>query len=126
MSRADPSRADTGGRDRFGSGPRSRRRKGDRGAEELGDILSRILRRRFASEGRRTAELRASLEAFLGSDRARQIQIRGVRDGRLTLAVSSAPLRHELESFYSHSLLGFLQSERGRPDIRTLRFLTRG
>lgn len=68
------------------------------------------------------AEIRADLTELLGAERMERIEIRGFRAGQLTIGVRSAPLKHELESFYARKILDWLKNEKGRKQVRRIRF----
>ncbi len=119
-----------GDRGRFGEGrpggpPRKRRparSKRNGKAEELRDILPRILARRGAASADEYGETKRAIEEFLGADRSARIRILGIRTGTLTLGVRSAPLKHELETFYNANLLEFLRGRSAGSEIRSIRF----
>ncbi len=120
----------------YGSRPRKPRRKGK--AEPVGDILARLLRKHGggsyrpgggASQGKGgakapdfRAEIRVDLTELLGAERMDRVEIRGLRAGQLLIGVRSAPLKHELESFYARKMVEWLKNEKGRKEVRRIRF----
>ena len=102
---------------------RTGERMGRRGTtESLGDLVAGLLQRRdyarpLALSGLREAWLRAAGER-LGS-RSRVIAL---RDGVLTVEVSSSAQCYELEAFRARQLLAALQADPGAPGIRRLVF----
>ena len=67
-------------------------------------------------------QLRQDLGEILRPEQLAGVEVRGLRSGVLTLGVRSAPLKHELEAFYNDKMLGFLQRDKGRLDVRQIRF----
>lgn len=90
--------------------------------ERLSDVLASLLRkRRFAPglelEGLRQAWTRAAGDRLGGRARVAQF-----RDGVLTMEVSSAAQKYELEAFHAAAILTRLQADTEVPPIRRLAF----
>jgi len=105
---------------RGGRSGRAARRNGK--AEDIGSILARLMARRGLSRKSPYAPIRSLLRSMFGPSRAAALEVRGIVDGALVIGVTSAPLKHELESFYVAKILRGVQTDLARPDIRSIRF----
>jgi hypothetical protein len=92
------------------------------GTERIGDVIAGLMQRRgyarpLALAGYSEAWLRAA-----GKRLAERSRVAGFRDGALTIEVSSAAQRYELEAFHARQLLSALQSDPNISPVRKLVF----
>ena len=96
---------------------------GRRGSTQaLGDLVAALMQRRayarpLALSGLRDAWLRAAGERIASRSR-----VVALRDGVLTIEVSSSAQCYELEAFRARQLLAALQTDTDAPGVRRLVF----
>ncbi|MHC4591741.1 MAG: DciA family protein [Planctomycetota bacterium] len=85
------------------------------GARPLGQIAGELLRRKKFQEKGKYAALEQEWRELVGPSVAAKTRVRGFKDGRLVVEVTSPVLLHELNSFLKEQLLSALQeTEAGR------------
>jgi len=92
------------------------------GTDRLGDVLAALLQKR--SYGRPLA-LQSWREAWgraAGERLAARSRVAGYRDGTLTIEVTSAAQRYELEAFHGSELLARLHKDAAAGVVRKLVF----
>jgi predicted nucleic acid-binding Zn ribbon protein len=97
-----------------------RRRGGN--PQKLGDILASLMQKRGYARGLQNEVLAAGWSRAVGDRMASRSRVAQFRDGALTIEVSSAAQRYELEAFHGPRLLESLQADSTLPPIRRLTF----
>jgi predicted nucleic acid-binding Zn ribbon protein len=94
----------------------------DKGPERLGEILSRVLKESglLSERGQRSVE--EAWQTVAGPTVAGHTRVIGLRSGRLTVGVDSAPLRQELELFRKEELTKALRELLAGVFVEELRF----
>jgi predicted nucleic acid-binding Zn ribbon protein len=88
----------------------------------LGDVLAGLLRRRNWVRSLERETLEQAWVRAAGEGVARRSRVLHFRDGTLTIEVSSAAQRYELEAFQAASILDRLQADDDAPPVRQLAF----
>ncbi|HVJ68831.1 MAG TPA: DUF721 domain-containing protein [Caulifigura sp.] len=91
------------------------------GPEAIGGIVSRLFQMRGYGRSQGDAELRELWSEIAGDQIAASTRVMGLRNGVLTIGVTSSPLLSELSAFHSERLLEGLQAKHGKR-IRDLKF----
>lgn len=97
-------------------------RRGEGPPRRLGDILSTLLQKRSYARGMEAMVLREGWARVAGARLAGRTRVAQFRDGTLTIEVSSAAQRYELEAFQGGELLKRLQADDALPAVRKLVF----
>ena len=92
------------------------------GTEKIGDVIAGLMQRRGYARPLALAGYREAWARAAGARLAGRSRVAGFRDGTLTIEVSSAAQRYELESFHSRQLLGALQADTSISTIRKIVF----
>lgn len=92
------------------------------GIERIGDVIASLMQRRGYARPLALAGYREAWERAAGSRLANRSRVAGFRDGALTIEVTSAAQRYELEAFLGHQLLVALQSDKSISTVRKLVF----
>ncbi|HVJ68862.1 MAG TPA: DciA family protein [Caulifigura sp.] len=97
------------------------------GPEAIGGIVSRLIQMRGYGRTQGDAELRELWTQVAGEQIAGSTRVMGLRNGVLTIGVSSSPLLSELSAFHSERLLEGLQAKYGQriKDLKFKRMTTR-
>jgi len=105
------------------SAPRSRRPRSQDAShpEALGSVLSRLFAARGYGRVQANEELHSLWKDVAGEPIARETRILGLKNGVLTIGVTSSPLLSELAAFHREHLLEKLRAKRGE-GIRDLKF----
>lgn len=90
-------------------------------AESLGDILRRAIDESNATERLDEWEAVKSWPIVVGEELARKTSKPVMKNGRMTIGVPSAPLRHELNMMRSH-FAAAINREVGKDIVKELEF----
>jgi len=90
--------------------------------KKLGDILAGLMQKRAYARGLQNETLAQGWRQAAGERLASRSRVAHFRDGVLTIEVSSAAQRYELEAFQGAQLLGLLQVDKTLPLVRSLTF----
>lgn len=88
----------------------------------LGDVLAGLLRRRNWVKGLENEVLELIWARAAGERLAGRTRVAHLRDGTLTIEVSSSAQKYELEAFQAPALLASLQADSEAPPVRRLAF----
>jgi predicted nucleic acid-binding Zn ribbon protein len=91
------------------------------GPEAIGSVVSRLFAMRGYGRPQGDAELRNLWTEIAGDQVAGGTRVMGLKNGVLTVGVSSSPLLSELSAFHHERLLEALQAKHGTK-IRDLKF----
>ncbi len=94
----------------------------DREPQRLGEVLSGLLQRRAYARPLGLAHVAAAWARAAGEALASRSRVAQFRGGNLTIEVSSAAQRYELEAFSGASLLAKLRADPTVPPVRRLVF----
>ena len=92
------------------------------GTDRLGDVLAGLLQKRGYGRPLALQTWREAWARAAGERLAARSRIAGYRDGTLTVEVSSAAQRYELEAFHGGELLARLQQDTAAAGVRRLVF----
>ena len=101
------------------------RRRSDAQPTALSEVLAKLMQRRAYA---RTMSLEQAVEAWgraAGEGLGSRTRVAQFRDGILTIEVSSAALRYELEAFRGPQLLARMGADPEAPSVRRLVFKVR-
>ena len=90
--------------------------------KKLGDILAGLMQKRGYARGLQNETMAQGWRRAAGERMASRSRVAHFRDGVLTIEVSSAAQRYELEAFQGAQLLGLLQVDKTLPLVRSLTF----
>lgn len=91
------------------------------GPEAIGGIVTRLFQMRGYGRTQGDAELRDLWTEIAGEQIAGSTRVMGLRNGVLTIGVTSSPLLSELSAFHHERLLEGLQAKHGKR-IKDLKF----
>jgi len=94
----------------------------DREPAPLSEVLAKLLQRRGYARPLSLEQARAAWGRVAGDDLSERCRVAQFRDGILTMEVSSAALRYELEAFRGAALLSRLQADAEAPPVQRLVF----
>ncbi len=94
---------------------------GESGPEAIGGVISRLIQMRGYARPQGDTELRSLWSEIAGEPIASGTRVMNLRNGVLTVGVSSSPLLSELSAFHSERLLEALQAKLGKR-IKDLKF----
>lgn len=90
--------------------------------KKLGDILAGLMQKRAYARGLQNETMAEGWLRAGGERLASRSRVAQFRDGVLTIEVSSAAQRYELEAFKGPRLLALLQADKTLPLVRSLTF----
>lgn len=90
--------------------------------QKLGVILAALMQKRTYTRRLQNEALAEGWQRAVGDRLASRSRVAQFRDGVLTIEVSSAAQRYELEAFHGSRLLVLLQADNALPPIRSLTF----
>ncbi|MFT7463128.1 MAG: putative nucleic acid-binding Zn ribbon protein [Pseudohongiellaceae bacterium] len=90
--------------------------------KKVGDILAGLMQKRAYARGMQNETMVAGWQRVAGDRLASRSRVAQFRDGVLTIEVSSATQRYELEAFKGPQLLQLLQADSALPLVRSLTF----
>ncbi len=99
-----------------------KKRRGNRDAEKLGDLIKPMLKQLKVIGRRVGRDLHEAWLEVAGPDLSRRTRLSSFRSGQVVVDVDSAALLHELQNFRRGDLLARLRERLPRPHISELRF----
>lgn len=98
------------------------RRNARASAIELGPLIERFLKRNELHQPKRRSKIEDAWEAITGPEISAVTRVGRVRDGIVSIDITSSTLRQELELFHKDQLIESLREALGKRPIRDIRF----